>query len=180
MFNNQSKYFIFLSISGIINGIFKFCVIGIIIAPYFLSIENLNTKVCILQIISSIGIGLGGLYDICTCCTLEESEKKRNNTSVGFFPSCLFFLIYSTPSVTVFWLSHLVNKGEINDNGISLWIILSFFSTMFFNLGFLFMYFLLLFFLSCFNIKKEVVSVNTIPETHQIYRNRSSTEIILK
>jgi hypothetical protein len=176
-----NKY-IFLSISGIINSIFKFCVIGIIIVPYFLKIEQdsqintvtVSTKVYIIQLISSIGICLCALSDICTCFTLAETKQKNDtSSSIGCFPSCLLFLIFSTPSVTVFWLSHLVNNGEINDNGISLWIILTFFSTMFFNLCCGFIYYLIVCFFNCFH-KKE-----TRHTTFPLSVNKSSVEIVL-
>lgn len=187
MYNQDglSKKYIFLSISCIINSIFKFCVIGIIIVPYFLSIEQdsysdegpsgiVSTKVYILQLISSIGICLCALSDICTCFTLAEKKQKNDtSSSIGCFPSCLLFLICSTPSVTVFWLSHLVNIGEINDNGISLWIILTFFSTMFFNLCCGFIYYLIVCFFNCFH-KKE-----TLRTTVPLSVNKSSIEIVL-
>ena len=107
---------------GIISTIFKFCVIGLVISPYFYtSTINFGEKLHICQIITTVGIGLNAISDLTIFCATVEDKKFKNS---------LDCIIYSVPTVSTFMIVHYMlndNLSEIDYN-ISLWIVLTYFT----------------------------------------------------
>ena len=109
---------------GILSTIFKFCVIGLVISPYFYTVSNLGEKLHICQIITTVGIGLNALSDLTISCNINNDGSKSS------LKSGLDCVIYSAPTVSTFMIVHSMLNDNLTetDYSMSLWIVLTFFT----------------------------------------------------
>ena len=117
-----------LSILLISIAISKFIIIALVFSPYF--IEHEKTNLYILQTISVTGVGLSGCYDLIGALNNEKyivNERK-------FTSSCILFILYSVPFISVCWMINIITTNDNVTNeeyNISIYIAICYFFTVF-------------------------------------------------
>ncbi len=109
--------------------ILKIFTIFYIASPHLVKSDHNQTFV--LQLITTIGIGLSAVYNIdqsfkVCCCPDKDKNKQR------YIDSCVLFIVYSTPFVTTCWIANDMRKGNIvgDDYDICFWLVLTYFSSL--------------------------------------------------